>query len=92
MTGEVLIDTSVVVYGHGDPDRIRQSRATDVLERLSSSSRGRLSTQSASTYKLPSLGECPPDLRVTLLARAPQPLAPPDRHPLKRRTSHALRF
>jgi xanthine dehydrogenase large subunit len=34
---------------------------------------GALATVGASTYKLPSLGECPPDLRVTLLARAPEP-------------------
>jgi xanthine dehydrogenase large subunit len=32
--------------------------------------RGRLSTQSASTYKLPSFSEMPPDFRVTLLERA----------------------
>jgi xanthine dehydrogenase large subunit len=32
--------------------------------------RGRLATQSASTYKLPSLSELPADLRVTLLERA----------------------
>jgi xanthine dehydrogenase large subunit len=32
--------------------------------------RGRLSTQSASTYKLPSFSEMPPDFRVTLLDRA----------------------
>ena len=31
---------------------------------------GALATAGASTYKLPTLGECPPDLRVTLLARA----------------------
>jgi xanthine dehydrogenase large subunit len=34
---------------------------------------GALATVGASTYKLPSLGECPPDLRVTLLARASEP-------------------
>jgi xanthine dehydrogenase large subunit len=34
---------------------------------------GALATAGASTYKLPSLGECPPDLRVTLLARAREP-------------------
>ena len=34
---------------------------------------GALATAGASTYKLPSLGECPPDLRVTLLARAAEP-------------------
>jgi xanthine dehydrogenase large subunit len=33
-------------------------------------SRGRLSTQAASTYKLPSLSEMPADFRVTLLDRA----------------------
>ncbi|KAA1426021.1 xanthine dehydrogenase molybdopterin binding subunit [Nocardioides antri] len=33
-------------------------------------SRGRLATQAASTYKLPSLSEMPADLRVTLLDRA----------------------
>jgi xanthine dehydrogenase large subunit len=33
-------------------------------------SRGRLLTQAASTYKLPSLSEMPPDFRVTLLERA----------------------
>ncbi len=32
--------------------------------------RGRLATQSASTYKLPSFSEMPPDFRVTLLERA----------------------
>ncbi|MBU2696056.1 xanthine dehydrogenase molybdopterin binding subunit [Pimelobacter sp. 30-1] len=32
--------------------------------------RGRLATQAASTYKLPSLSELPADLRVTLLAHA----------------------
>jgi xanthine dehydrogenase large subunit len=34
---------------------------------------GALATAGASTYKLPSLGECPPDLRVTLLERAHEP-------------------
>jgi xanthine dehydrogenase large subunit len=33
---------------------------------------GRLATHGASTYKLPSLGECPPELHVRLLARATQ--------------------
>src|SRR5439155_1163669 len=33
-------------------------------------SRGRLSTQAASTYKLPSFSEMPTDFRVTLLERA----------------------
>jgi xanthine dehydrogenase large subunit len=32
--------------------------------------RGRLATQAASTYKLPSLSELPADLRVALLPRA----------------------
>ena len=45
MTGEVLIDTNVVVYGYVDDDRVKQLRATDALERLSASARGRLSTQ-----------------------------------------------
>ena len=35
-----------------------------------SPSRGRLATQAASTYKLPSFSEMPPDFRVTLLERA----------------------
>jgi xanthine dehydrogenase large subunit len=30
-------------------------------------------TQGASTYKLPTLGECPPDLRVAFLERAAEP-------------------
>jgi xanthine dehydrogenase large subunit len=34
---------------------------------------GALATVGASTYKLPTLGECPADLRVTLLDRAPEP-------------------
>ena len=34
---------------------------------------GALATVGASTYKLPTLGECPPDLRVTLLPRASEP-------------------
>jgi xanthine dehydrogenase large subunit len=34
---------------------------------------GALATAGASTYKLPTLGECPPDLRVTLLTRAREP-------------------
>jgi predicted nucleic acid-binding protein len=45
MTGEVLIDTNVVVYQYSDNDPARQARATDVLQRLSVSARGRLSTQ-----------------------------------------------
>jgi xanthine dehydrogenase large subunit len=35
-----------------------------------SATRGRLATQSASTYKLPSFSEMPPDFRVALLDRA----------------------
>jgi xanthine dehydrogenase large subunit len=34
---------------------------------------GALATAGASTYKLPTLGECPPDLRVALLERAKEP-------------------
>lgn len=34
---------------------------------------GRLATGNASTYKLPSLGECPPQFNVRLLPRATQP-------------------
>ena len=34
---------------------------------------GRLQTRGASTYKLPSLGECPPEFHVELLARAREP-------------------
>jgi xanthine dehydrogenase large subunit len=34
---------------------------------------GALLTQGASTYKLPTLGECPPDLRVAFLERAREP-------------------
>ncbi len=34
---------------------------------------GVLRTVGASTYKLPSLGECPPDFRVELLPKAPEP-------------------
>jgi xanthine dehydrogenase large subunit len=33
---------------------------------------GRLSTQGASTYKLPTLSECPRELHVSLLERAPE--------------------
>jgi xanthine dehydrogenase large subunit len=32
-----------------------------------------LSSSGASTYKLPSLGECPPELNVELLERAEEP-------------------
>ncbi|HEY4185270.1 MAG TPA: xanthine dehydrogenase molybdopterin binding subunit [Polyangia bacterium] len=42
-------------------------------EELVWTARGALATAGASTYKLPSLGECPPDLRVTLLAQAHEP-------------------
>jgi xanthine dehydrogenase large subunit len=42
-------------------------------EELVWNANGALATVGASTYKLPSLGECPPDLRVTLLARAHEP-------------------
>ena len=34
--------------------------------------RGRLATQTASTYKLPGIGEMPEDLRVSLLQHAPE--------------------
>jgi xanthine dehydrogenase large subunit len=34
---------------------------------------GALQTAGASTYKLPTLGECPPDLRVAFLERAAEP-------------------
>jgi len=34
---------------------------------------GALLTAGASTYKLPTLGECPPDLRVAFLERATEP-------------------
>ena len=34
---------------------------------------GELQTAGASTYKLPTLGECPPDLRVAFLERATEP-------------------
>jgi xanthine dehydrogenase large subunit len=34
---------------------------------------GDFQTAGASTYKLPTLGECPPDLRVAFLARATEP-------------------
>jgi xanthine dehydrogenase large subunit len=42
-------------------------------EELVWSSDGALLTSGASTYKLPTLGECPPELRVALLARAAEP-------------------
>jgi xanthine dehydrogenase large subunit len=34
---------------------------------------GALQTTGASTYKLPTLAECPPELRVNLLTKAPEP-------------------
>jgi xanthine dehydrogenase large subunit len=42
-------------------------------EELVWSKTGVLQTAGASTYKLPSLGECPDDFRVSLLARAREP-------------------
>lgn len=45
MTGEVLIDTNVVVYAYHDDDRDKQSRARQILDRLSGNQLGRLSTQ-----------------------------------------------
>ncbi|MEY2934464.1 MAG: hypothetical protein RL033_5213 [Pseudomonadota bacterium] len=42
-------------------------------EELVWSTDGALLTPNASTYKLPSLGECPPDFRVALLTRAAEP-------------------
>jgi len=42
-------------------------------EELTWSSRGALTSSGASTYKLPSLGECPAVFNVELLARAAQP-------------------
>jgi xanthine dehydrogenase large subunit len=42
-------------------------------EELVWNTEGALATAGASTYKLPSLGECPPDLRVTLLERTHEP-------------------
>jgi xanthine dehydrogenase large subunit len=42
-------------------------------EELVWSKTGELQTAGASTYKLPTLGECPDDFRVTLLTRAHEP-------------------
>jgi xanthine dehydrogenase large subunit len=42
-------------------------------EELVWTDQGVLSSNGASTYKLPTLGECPPDLRVALLERAAEP-------------------
>jgi xanthine dehydrogenase large subunit len=42
-------------------------------EELVWGSEGALLTSGASTYKLPTLGECPPEFRVALLARAAEP-------------------
>ncbi|MEM9192169.1 MAG: xanthine dehydrogenase molybdopterin binding subunit [Myxococcota bacterium] len=42
-------------------------------EELKWSDDGQLATRGASTYKLPTLGECPPVFRVTLLPKAPEP-------------------
>jgi xanthine dehydrogenase large subunit len=42
-------------------------------EELTWSTEGALTSSGASTYKLPSLGECPPELNVELLERAEEP-------------------
>jgi xanthine dehydrogenase large subunit len=42
-------------------------------EELVWSANGAFASNGASTYKLPTLGECPPDLRVELLRRATEP-------------------
>ena len=42
-------------------------------EELTWSAQGALTSSGASTYKLPSLGECPPQLNVALLERAEEP-------------------
>ena len=42
-------------------------------EELKWDARGALSTHSASTYQIPSIGDTPFDFRVTLLENAPQP-------------------
>src|SRR6185295_4986976 len=42
-------------------------------EELAWGSDGALLTSGASSYKLPTLAECPPELRVALLARAAEP-------------------
>ena len=43
------------------------------LEELCWDKDGRLATRGASTYKLPGLGECPPEFHVQLLAKAADP-------------------
>ncbi len=45
MTGEVLIDTNVFVYAYDARDADRRARALESLERLTSTGRGRISTQ-----------------------------------------------
>jgi xanthine dehydrogenase large subunit len=42
-------------------------------EELTWNSEGALTSSGASTYKLPSLGECPPEFNVALLTRAEEP-------------------
>jgi xanthine dehydrogenase large subunit len=42
-------------------------------EELVWNARGALASSGASTYKLPTLGECPPIFRVELLSRAAEP-------------------
>jgi xanthine dehydrogenase large subunit len=42
-------------------------------EELTWSAQGALTSSGASTYKLPSLGECPPEFHVALLQRAAEP-------------------
>src|SRR5690606_14274155 len=42
-------------------------------EELTWNAEGALTSSGASTYKLPSLGECPPEFHVALLARAAEP-------------------
>ena len=42
-------------------------------EELVWGAKGEFQTAGASTYKLPTLGECPPDLRVAFLERAAEP-------------------
>ncbi|HEY1954585.1 MAG TPA: xanthine dehydrogenase molybdopterin binding subunit [Polyangiaceae bacterium] len=42
-------------------------------EELAWNDRGVLMTHSASTYQIPAIGDVPPDFRVALLERAPQP-------------------
>jgi xanthine dehydrogenase large subunit len=43
------------------------------LEELTWNREGALTSNGASTYKLPSLGECPPEFHVSLLERAAEP-------------------